>query len=274
MKTEIAMRLFSTRIITPEVASEQINALSDFEHGLFRPEKFGEVEPLRKVFDPTNLAEAVQSLGKPHGTFIYKQGRPARILGIIWNLYSASRMLDDHSGGFVPSHPHPLFCSHWTFDFDGKWVNRVGLDKVVRFSEAMFDLSGADFGFLTSLDDLTAKNYVKGVERQGLDPALGVPGLYWLNLFSARYGEWLGLDRLPTEIGHKHRGANEGLVLQFGASPDMCRDLNVLETEHQAIEFLGEHRFFDIRRPNRKLDAPDWTALSNLSSSGGTALRM
>jgi hypothetical protein len=213
------------------------------------------------VFDPANIAEAVRGLGKPQGTFIYKQGRPAQILGIIWNLHSAVRMLDDHSGGFVQSHPPPLFCNHWTFDFGGKWVKSVGLDKVVGFAQAMFNLSGADFGFLTSLEDLTAKNYIgAGMERQGLDPAVGVPGLYWLNLFSARYAEWLELDRLPTGIADKGHLAGTSTVLRFGANPDTCRDPDVLGTQSRAIQFLGERRFFNIRRPSRELEAPDWAA--------------
>jgi hypothetical protein len=257
MKNEIVVRLFSTRIITPQLASEEIRALSDFEQGLFRPEKFGEVEPLRRVFDPANIAEGVRGRSKPHGAFIYEQGSPARILGIIWNLYSPVRMLDDHSGGVVPSHPPPLFCSHWTFDFDGGWVKSVGLDKVVGFTRAMFNLSNADFGFLTSLDDLMAKNYINGMTRQGLDPALAVPGLYWLNLFSPRYAAWLNLDRLPDGIGSKCQLPDNCVELRLGANPDTLRDPDVVEMQGRAIQIIGEDRFFDIRRPNRQLRVPE-----------------
>jgi hypothetical protein len=261
MMNKLAMRLFSTRMITAQVASEWIGALSDFEQGLFRPERFGDAEPLRKPFAPANITEAIGGLSRHHGVFMYEQGRPVRILGIIWNLYSPIRILDDHSGGFVASHPPPLFCSHWTFNFDGKWVKSVGLDKVVGFTKAMFDLSRADFGFLTSLDDLMAKNYTNGMTRQGLDPARAVPGLYWMNLFSRRYAEWLDLDRLPDSIESKAQLPGNSVALRFGASPDASRDPDVIEMQGRAIQLLGEHRFFDIRQPNHELEAPDWAVL-------------
>jgi hypothetical protein len=35
---------------------------------------------------------------------------------------------------------------------------------------------------------------------KGLDPAGGVPGLYWITLFSDEFAGWLGLSNFPKEL--------------------------------------------------------------------------
>jgi hypothetical protein len=249
MKNELEMNIRSRRSLTESVAKKQITALSDFADGLMRPDKCSEYEPIRTPFDRADLTKSVQWLAKPHGRFFYRKGRPIHVSGQIWNL--------THSPN--ARFPSPLFTNYWTGQFDGKWSNRVGIEKVEDFVLEMFRVTDSDFGFLTSEIDLNAKNQpAKNCSYKGLDPANGVPGLYWINLFSDEYAKWLGLRELPQEVAVLKKLAGGGVSLKFCESPDDCRSLAVLQRQQVAIEWLGPQRFFDIRFPDRKLDAPRW----------------
>ncbi len=126
----------------------------------------------------------------------------------------------------------------------------------------MFRVTGSDFGFLTSAVDVNAKNTAPPiVSYQGLDPENGVPGLYWINLFSSGYANWLGLVNLPKELGVLRHLEDGGVLLKFCDSPDLCRSLEVLQKQRTAIDWLGPQRFFDIRFPDRKQETPDWNSI-------------
>src|SRR5258708_29563501 len=149
MKNELAFRLFSRRSLTDSVARDQITALSDFAGGLMRPDKCGEVEPIRTPFDPADTREPIRWLAKPHGEFFYRKGRPAHVTGEMWNL--------THSP--TARFPSPLFTSKWTGNFDGKWAVRVGIEKIEDFVSQMFCLTCSDFGFLTSEVDMRSEEH-------------------------------------------------------------------------------------------------------------------
>jgi hypothetical protein len=260
MKNELAMRLFSRRSLTESIAKEQIIALSDFGGGLMRPEKWNEFEPIRTPFDPSDISEPIRRLSKTGGGFFYRKGRPAYVGGAMWNLTrpQAARF------------PSPLFSNYWTGEFDGKWAVKVGIEKVEDFLSTMFRVTGSDFGFLTSEIDVNAKNQpAKNCSYKGLDPAVGVPGLYWINFFSNEYAGWLGLSDFPKELAPLKQLSESGVSLKFCESPDDCRSLEVLQKQRAAIEWLGPQRFFDIHFPDRKLDVPDWNNLA--LRTGGSA---
>ena len=249
MKNELEMKLFSRRSLTDSLAREQIAALSSFGDGFMRPDKCSEFEPIRTTFDPADISKPVQWLAKPHGEFFYQKGRPIHIAGQMWNL--------THSP--AARFPSPVFANYWTAQFDGKWANRVGIEKIQEFVLEMFRVTGADFGFLTSEIDQNAKNQPgKNCSYKGLDPAAGVPGLYWINLFSDSYADWLGLRELPRELALREKLAGGGLSLKFCNSAEDCRSLEVLQKQRTAIEWLGPQRFFDIRFPERKPEVPNW----------------
>jgi hypothetical protein len=76
MKNELEMTLSSRRSLTTAVAREQITALSEFAHGLMRPDKASEFEPIKTTFDPANNSNPVQWLAKPQGiSFIDRDGQ-------------------------------------------------------------------------------------------------------------------------------------------------------------------------------------------------------
>jgi hypothetical protein len=158
--------------------------------------------------------------------------------------------------------PSPLFTNYWTGEFDGNWARQVGLEKIEEFVAEMFRVMQADFALLTSETDLNAKNRPQhSFSYKGMDLATGVPGLYWINLFSSGYAEWLGLAQLDKELVRSESLPERAVLLKFCASPEKCRDLEVLQKQRAVIEWLGSEKFFDIRFPDRKAVTPDWDHL-------------
>jgi hypothetical protein len=250
MRNELAMRLFSRRSLTESAAKEQITALSDFDRGLMRPDRCGEFEPIKKPFNPADVSEQVRWLAKPHGEFLYQKGRPMHLSGAMWNLTRSPNAR-------FPAGP---FTNYWTGEFDGKWAHRVGIEKVEDFVAEMFRVTRSDFGLLTTEVDLKAKNCpTNSYSYAGMDLVTGIPGLYWINVFSNELAGWLGLSDLPERVASLRRFDVGGAVwLKFCDSLDDCRSLETLGREHAAIEWLGPQRFFDIRFPDRKAETPDW----------------
>lgn len=252
MKNELEMTLFSRRLLTESVAKEQITALCDFDNGLMCPDKGSEFEPIKTPFDPTDISDPVRWLTKPQGEFFYRQGSPIHLSGQMWNLTlpTTSRF------------PSPLFSNYWTGQFDGKWAVRVGIKKVEDFVSEMFQATGSDFALLTTGADRKAKNQgPMSYSYQG-NLASGIPGLYWINLFSAELAGWLGLEEISKELATLKRLAGGIWLLKFCESPEHCRDIDVLQKQRVTIEWLGPEKFFDIRFPNRKLVTPDWNQLT------------
>ena len=175
MKNKLEMTLSSRRILTEQVAREQITALSNFGDGLMRPDKCGNAEPIRTPFDRSDIREPIRWLAEPQGNLFYRKGSPTHASGEMWNrtLPPTSRF------------PSPSFRNNWTGRFDGKWAVRVGIQKVEEFVSEMFQVTRSDFGLLTTEIDRMAKNTdAMSQSYQGQDLARGIPGLYWINLFS------------------------------------------------------------------------------------------
>lgn len=252
MKKELEMKLFSRRSLTESLVKKQITALSHFADGLMRPDKCGEFEPIRTPFDPADISQPIQWLAKPHGRFFYRKGRPTHASGQMWNLRLSP----------TSRFQSPLFANYWTGQFGGHWAKRAGIEKIEGFVLEMFHVTGSDFGFLTSEIDQNAKNQpAPRCSYKGLNPAKGVPGLYWITFFSDEYANWLTLTELPEELATVKGLVGGGVSLKFCEAPDDCRSLEVLQKQRAAIDWLGPQRFFDIRSPDRKLDVPDWGQL-------------
>jgi hypothetical protein len=252
MKNKLDMVLRSRQALSDSVARQQITALSDFCDGLMRPDKCGEVDPIRTPFNPTDISKPIEWLVQPFGEFFYQKGRPIHTSGQMWNL--------EH--GPDSRFPSPLFINKWTGQFDGRWARKVGLDKVEEFVLEMFFVTASDFALLTTEVDLEAKNTAPPiVSFKGLDPGEGVPGLYWINFFSEEYAKWLGLRQLSRELALLDELPGGGVRLKFCESADDCRSLDVLQKQRTAIDWLGPQRFFDHRFLDRKQEVPDWTSL-------------
>lgn len=248
------MTLFSRQPLTESVARKQITALSEFEGGLLRPDKWSKVEPIRTPFDPNDIINPIQSLAEPHGEFFYRKGNPVLASGEIWNLTHPP----------TARFPSPLFSNYWTGRFDAKWAAEIGLEMIEDFVSEMFQVTHSDFGLLTPEVDLEAKNSnAKSHSYQGLKLETGVPGLYWINFFSQELADWLGIENLPNELATKRALPRRGVSLKFSQSPEQSRSHETLDKQKAIIECLGPGKFFDIQSPERTLDAPNWNRIAS-----------
>jgi hypothetical protein len=266
MKDPLVLRLYSDRRLTSDVARQQINALSEFENGALRPDKCDTHEPVRVPFNAADIDEPVRWLSQAGAAFMFRKGKPVRISGEISNESRRDLWTTDEAGNRVPwpvRTPEPLFTCRWKIYFDRSWSNKVGLATLKAFGIEMFQMSNSEYGFLTSDEDCLGKNYLvtrEGLtvsrEYVGLDPEIGVPGLYWLNMFGPRMAAWLGAGKLAVAEGTVERIAPDGVLLQFGESPDASRSPDVVARQQATIAILGEQKFFDINQPTRPLQSP------------------
>jgi hypothetical protein len=249
MKDRLVFALFSRHPLTETLTRLQIAALVNFDGGIACPDKWGEFEPLKRPFEAEDFSVPVGCLAKPGGTFFYRKGKPIQMSGEVWNLTHPP----------TARFPSPIFTNYWTGRFEARWVEKVGVPKVQECVRELFRTSGSDFGFLTTEADLKAKNTsARSQSYQGMNLEDGVPGLYWLNLFSNGFANWLGLDAFPSQLAESAVLRGDLWSIAFSDTPEHCRDIDILQKQRAAIEWLGSDRFFDMRSPDRKLNSPDW----------------
>lgn len=248
----LVFALSSRESLTDAVARRLVSTLRDFDGGVMCPDRWGKFEPLKTPFDVEDIDIPVKGLAKPHGEFFYRKGKPIELSGEIYN------RTHPPSARF----PSPVFTVYWVGRFDGKWVDRVGIRRVRECVSEMFRVSSADFGFLTTEVDIEAKNQQKPVfSYQGLTLDTGIPGLYWINLFSEGLASWLNMHEFPKELAPSKELSGGGISLEFCESPTDCRDIEVIQRQRTSIEWLGSEKFFDIRIPSRIATLPDWEKL-------------
>jgi hypothetical protein len=256
MKDRLVFALFSRNSLTESLARRQIAALANFDGGIACPDKWGEFEPLKRPFQADDISIPVQCLAKPHGDFFYRKGKPIRLSGEIWNLTHPP----------TARFPSPLFTNYWTGRFEARWVEKVGIQKVQDCVCELFRVSGSEFGFLTTESDVKAKNTSAiSYSYLGMKLQNGVPGLYWMNLFSNGLANWLGLGTFPSRLAESTMLRGDLWSITFSSSPGRCRDIDILQKQRAAIDWLGSDRFFDVRSPERKLTAPDWRSIPSAS---------
>jgi hypothetical protein len=249
MKNALEMTLSSRRRLTESAAKKQLETLFEFEGGLMRPDKCSRFEPIRTQFDASHLDKYVQGLAEPHGGFLYQKGKPVYMRGQMWNRSNSPDAL----------FPSTLFSNYWTGQFDGNWARQVGMRTLEQFVFEMFDVTGSDFGLLTTEIDRKAKNVpADSFSYQGSDLGAGIPGLYWVNIFSEKLATWLKIGSLPSELASRTVLENGNMILKFCAEVEDCRDAKTLQKQRAAIEWIGSDRFFDLRSPERKLSVSTW----------------
>lgn len=262
----LKMMLFSAERLTQETAQLQIKALSEFENGLFRPEKCNLGEPLREKFDPNDLREPVRWLSQPGGQFNFKKTKPFHVQGYIINRCRRQLWTRDRKGELlipiIPKFPEPQLTIQWIVRVESKAFIFKGAELLKRFLVEMFLASKSEYGFLTADDDHEHKNYLvvdngKTITSKfvGDDPEWGIPGLYWCNIFGHVYTQWLSpeLLNIPALV---EPISNGGTFVQFGASPEMWHSPEILDLQQKTMFLLGKNKFFDIRNPERRVETP------------------
>ena len=267
MKRKLVMELYSREPLDPVNTEAQITALSTFEGGLFKPEKCDVNEPVRERFDAKDIHEPVRWLSQPGGRFKFRKSKPPRIEGYISNLrFREIRTSDSKKGPWIPvksRFPEPAFLTRWVVWLDAAAATRLGTAVLKRFLIKMFRVSMSEYGFLTTEEDHRKKNFKVTVEGAstvecyvGTDPAMGVPGIYWMNLFGPTYAAWLGKEKLERATGI-HESLPEGsLFVQFGGVPETCSSPEIVRQQRDVIAALGEEKFFNIDDPERYIQTP------------------
>ena len=262
MKNTLKMQLYSEHEATPEIARLQIEALSSFANGEFRPERCDTAEPLKEIFNPLDISEPVRWLSQPGADFKFKRSKRLKLEGYISNRrYPQIWTRDTKNGPLIskaPKRPEPHFLTEWTVWFDWLSLQRVGAEVLKQFAINMFTASKSEYGFLTPESDHRRKNFLvtplpggsTSNKFTGTDPENGVPGIYWFNLFGSTYSTWLGLASqiVPAGIGTLEGG---GMFLQLGAQPEDAESEETLRREQEVINILGPNKFFDINQPGR-----------------------
>ena len=262
------LKVFSRCPLDDTLAAKQIKTLVEFGGGIFTPEKCDVYEPLREKFDPDNIEAPVRWLTYPGADFKFKRSRPIWIEGYIHNAKFAQTWIREGRNKprveLKPTVPEPIFSTLWTAWIDMIALQKKGVEFLKEFVLATFHAAAGDYAFLTPEVDYIHKNFLVTEDDQGTteqfvgdNPAKGLPGLYWMNVFGPLYVEWFGLHGLkevPATVVEPH--PDGALFLQFGESPDLCESAEVLEQQLRAREILGDSAFFDIARPNRSLATP------------------
>jgi hypothetical protein len=276
MKQRLQMQLFSLYEVTRESAREQIQALSNFGGGTFRPEKCDTAEPVREIFNPDDIEEPVRWLSQAGAWFQFKKIKPVRIEGWIRNEHFAPMWTRERKGGPLipvpPKFPEPKFLTTWTIWFDAKVAKNPGADALSDFFVQMAQVARAEYGYLAVESDRRKKNLLtvktespttKGefltVDNViGEDPSKGVPGLYWLNFFGPEYSRWLGpeLRSIPADVKTLD---GESTFVRFSSSPGESESGDVLERQRASIDLLGENKFFHMELPNEHVEQPPFT---------------
>jgi len=266
MKNSLIMELYSQEPLGPANAEAQILALSMFEEGLFRPEKCDVHEPVRERFNPEDVAEPVRWLSQPGGQFTFRRNKPTRVQGYISNLQYREISARNNKGGpwvsIKPRFPEPVFLTRWVVWLDSA-VAREDTAVLGRFLVRMFQVSMSEYGFLTTEEDHRKKNFQvtqdgsSTLERYvGTNPADGVPGLYWMNLFGPSYADWLGREKLRLAPGIHQSLPDGSEFIKFGEVPVTCSSPEIHKQQRDVRIALGEEKFFDIENPERRVQSP------------------
>jgi hypothetical protein len=267
MKSNLKMQLYSEHEMTADQARVQIEALSAFQEGVFRPEKCDTSEPLKEVFNISDISEPIRWLSHPGADFKFKKSKPFKFEGFISNRrYPPIWTKETKGGPLVPkraTHQEPRFLTSWTVWIDQVSLRALGAGVLKQFIIQMFSSSRSEYGFLSTESDQKRKNFLvrqlsegsTSSKFVGTDPEHGIPGLYWLNLFGPKYVSWLG-SAIRTVPGEIQAIDNGGISLQFGASPEDAEQDEVITQERIAIGILGPEKFFDINQPDRKPISP------------------
>jgi len=269
-KRYLKLEVFSRRALAPSVARDQLLWLADFSNGSFEPERCDVYEPLKESFDRNRLETPVHWLSQPGGEFKFKRTRHVKLKGVLRNRKFGSIMTrQDKKSELQPLLPRvaePRFVSAWAVWIEYGQRARLDIDLLKSFLLGAFQISGADFAFLTTEEDQKTKNFRVTIEDWGTvegfvgdDPEKGLPGLYWMNLLGRLYVDWFGADRIgQIRATVRQFRADGSLFLQFGEEPDDAQSESVAEMQTAVKRVLGEDAFFDITHPDRPLSAPSF----------------
>ena len=110
-------------------------------------------------------------------------------------------------------------------------------------------------------EEFAARNIIDttySLRAVGRDVRSSLPGLYWLNVFGARYVDLIGEDRLRNVPVHSVAWRGASVVVQLYAEPEDWMSSAGASVHANAVAHLGEQFFFDGAAPDRAKVAPEF----------------
>lgn len=234
-------------VLTPKALTsrEEARLVLDLLCGIYpilTPERYGNTEPLRMVFDPSNPEEFLDAIS---WSVFWKRKRP-RVGG---GIFPADGRVKEH--GWI------------TISIDAA---RVDVEELVRFVQVASSSLNADFAHLhmVTAGDVPIGGTTETVARgpgKNAHYYLGVtthhlrkylPDLYWATVFGPAYIEHFGRDRILSAPAPIVRELDGGLIyLQLSESPfDLETDFAEVDAVRQNIKrHLDNNSFFDLHLP-------------------------
>ncbi len=223
--------------------AKAINFLDLFEGSNLKPEKYGTSENRTFPLEPS-INEFINTWNEKRYV-ILKSRLP-------WHLLISMMM-------------YPAGISHVAVYIDGTYFeDNERIKKFIEFVRATCLWGDFDFSFVAHEDEYESKNtyYVgdhKIIAGGRLDVCL--PGIYWVNVFGARYVDWLGENKFVKLPAHSKERLRNGAQMII-ARPTLASfdDKASIDQERQIRRDLGERIFFDKKNPNRDTIVPPFAS--------------
>ena len=227
------------------------------QHSRFEPERFGDHEPLRTRYDPTQRESVVQLwLGKAIQPDYWTGGALLSRTKAVPYFGSVSWVRGQRKMNSV------------TITVPEKHIRGGVVKDLLALGRDIFRTVSGQYGFTCDRHEYIAKNMTgwwvhpktgrrQGGAHHGYDRTRHLPGVYWANFFGPAYVKFFGEDRLQTAPAHaKERLDATGWLLLTAESPDVWEHPDVKTIQERVVQHLGVDAFFSIGNPDRPTVAP------------------
>lgn len=213
---------------------------------VFRPERWGPVEPVRRAFTPDDLSDMQENWNRLCG-LMFKGRKPKFWIDTLW----------------LPQCKRPGWFSMGVEEKFFKSSDNVR--AFLEFATGVYQWGDMVYGFACHRQDYERKNVLprptmvggREVSVGGTDITRCLPGIYWANFFGRTCVEWFGEERIRSAPCHALEDLPDGGALILTAdTPAAYGERRVQQIEARLRDHLGANAFFDKRRPTRPCRSP------------------
>jgi hypothetical protein len=256
-----------------EAADRLLRFLAEYDSGFYCPERCDVYEPIREIFDPDDLSDPIRWLSQPSGEVKVKKMKPFRYEGFVENK-RVSHFWVDSVNPPEPIDRDRIFVTEWCIWLKTNILKLKSLEEIKQFFINLYLVSEGDYGFLTMEKDHENKNYLITEDKTGtsmrfvgtnLEQCL--PGVYWANIFGPLYVDMFGEEKFSTIPCFSKEKLSDGSY--FVQSAEDIRYFENPEMKNYVkdiIKHLGRKAFFDIRKPGRRCQVPDYVKRNRRSN--------
>ncbi len=223
----------------------------------YTPDKIGIVEPLKKTFNVSNLADTIN----------------------MW-MHTDSEKYHTFSGTVIllKKKPRILFMAHWikgknaefnwvSIDISERFLaNGTELNKFIKFINEMYKLFNPILIY-SSHDDVKEQQIrIVTVDERGWESSRitgtiieCIPGIFWLNYFGPVFVDFVGRDKFKNAPCYKKEEMPDGgYMLMTAEDPFNPNDQMKRKAEQDLKEYFGLEYFGNPKQPGKKCKMPDF----------------